>query len=895
MCDGGEYLAGTVYGVNPITGEKLNSEEYGGACNLGSVFLHNFVKHPFTKSEYLDKNTLSKAIRTGVRMLDNVIDINKFPSDIYKNYQDAFRTIGFGTTGLADMLAMLGKNYTTQEAINYVDDLYNFITKEVYRASISLAKEKGSFPFLNKEKFIQSNFIKKHCEIDDEWRDIAEEIAGYGIRNAKLISAAPTGCQDPNTIIQTNNGLLRLSELIDENGDEWQDFNNITVMQEDDKSYISDKGYVNGYTHTKKIRLKSGIVMTGTLPHKYRIIRDGEYVWCESQDLRVGDIVPKRIGYYTNHIEPRLKDIEQSVVTNSKLITQPEYMNPKLAFLIGAYYANGSTHHKGIRFNMNVTKIDDYNKIAEYIKEVFDITPTFFTSSSGSGMAVCANNQNLLKWMDANCVIKEKARKTSVPKAIRQSSVESIKAFLDGYFMCDGSHSNNNVYIDTASEQMSIDLAVIMQAIGINTSTRIDTKRTGAKSKNPMYRVYFGVFGSKDFPKDHYRYVSKEWRSNTENVQNILGEEWISDVIIDITDSEGMTLDISVPENNCYLSNGVISHNTLSLTFGNNCSSGIEPIFSLSYERKVKMGGQDESNAQIVEMTDYAYGLYKTMIANGKHVDFDEKDIFVTAMNMTVDEHINMLAKIAFHTDMSVSKTINVPTDYSFEDTKNIYMKCWELGIKGCTIFRPNEIRKGILYTEDSKKEEQKEKIVNIYDTIVPVSRKTIGTTHGKTYCKKTACGTLYITINCDDNDNIVETFVHTSKGGICQANVNAINRMISLNMRSGVKVDEIIDQLRGINCQACAKTISSGIKLDGISCPDIISRTIKEFKESLDGEPATQKPIKVEDTEVKLVEQPQNDNKMSYKAGICPECGAELEAQGGCFVCLECGYSKCE
>ena len=509
----GEYLAGTVYGVNPITGEKLNSEEYGGACNLGSVFLHNFVKHPFTKSAYLDKNALSKAIRTGVKMLDNVIDINKFPSNIYKNYQDAFRTIGFGTTGLADMLAMLGKNYTTQEAINYVDDLYNFITKEVYRASISLAKEKGSFPFLNKEKFIQSNFIKKHCEIDDEWRDIAEEIAEYGIRNAKLNSIAPTG--------------------------------------------------------------------------------------------------------------------------------------------------------------------------------------------------------------------------------------------------------------------------------------------------------------------------------------------------------------------------------TLSLTFGNNCSSGIEPIFSLSYERKVKMGGQDESDAQIVEMTDYAYGLYKTMIVRGERVDFDEKDIFVTAMNMTVDEHIDMLAKIAFHTDMSVSKTINVPTDYSFEDTKNIYMKCWKLGIKGCTIFRPNEIRKGILYTEDSKKEEQKEEIVNTYDTIVPVSRKTIGTTHGKTYCKKTACGTLYITINCDDNDNIVETFVHTSKGGICQANVNAINRMISLNMRSGVKVDEIIDQLRGINCQACAKTISSGIKLDGISCPDIISRTIKEFKESLDGEPVVQKPIKVENTEVKLVEQLQDDNKMSYKAGSCPECGAELEAQG--------------
>ena len=334
---------------------------------------------------------------------------------------------------------------------------------------------------------------------------------------------------------------------------------------------------------------------------------------------------------------------------------------------------------------------------------------------------------------------------------------------------------------------------------------------------------------------------------------------------------------------------------SLSLTFGNNCSSGIEPIFSLSYERKVRIGGQEDDNEHIVEMTDYAYGLYKRMKANGERIDFDEKDIFKTALNIDVNGHVDMLGVIAKNVDCSISKTINIPTDYSFEDTKDVYMKCWKLGIKGCTIFRPNEIRKGILYTEDSKKEEQKEEIVNTYDTIVPVSRKTIGTTHGKTYCKKTACGTLYITINCDDDNNIVETFVHTSKGGICQANVNAINRMISLNMRSGVKVDEIIDQLRGINCQACAKTISSGIKLDGISCPDIISRTIKEFKESLDGEPVVQKPIKVENTEVKLVEQTQDDNKISYKAGTCPECGAELEAQGGCYICLECGYSKCE
>ena len=342
---------------------------------------------------------------------------------------------------------------------------------------------------------------------------------------------------------------------------------------------------------------------------------------------------------------------------------------------------------------------------------------------------------------------------------------------------------------------------------------------------------------------------------------------------------------------------------SLSLTFGNNCSSGIEPIFSLSYERKVRIGGQEDDNEHIVEMTDYAYGLYKRMKANGERIDFDEKDIFKTALNIDVNGHVDMLGVIAKNVDCSISKTINIPTDYSFEDTKDVYMKCWKLGIKGCTIFRPNEIRKGILITEDSeKKDETSTTEEKVLDSIEPVSRKALGVTHGKTYCKKTACGTLYITVNCNDNDEVVETFVHTSKGGICQANINAINRMISLNLRAGVKVDEVIDQLRGITCQACAKVMTQGTKLDGISCPDIISRTIKEFKDSIEGEQIVKASTQEKkESEVEEPHEEKHEQKVSYDAGVCPECGAKLQAQGGCVICIGdethvgCGYTKCE
>lgn len=95
-----EYLAGTVFGENE------DPSSFGGACNLGSLMLHKFVVNPFTSRAYIDYDKLKATIHTAVRMLDNIIDVNAFPDPIYEKYQKRFRTIGLGTTGLADMLVM---------------------------------------------------------------------------------------------------------------------------------------------------------------------------------------------------------------------------------------------------------------------------------------------------------------------------------------------------------------------------------------------------------------------------------------------------------------------------------------------------------------------------------------------------------------------------------------------------------------------------------------------------------------------------------------------------------------------------------------------------------------------------------------------------------------------
>ena len=152
------------------------------------MFLHNFVKNPFTKQAHLDTEALRDTISIAVRMLDDIIDVNKFPDKIYENYQKGMRTIGIGITGLADMLAMLGMKYDSQEARDYVKSLMHMITNAEYYASVQLAKEKGCFPLCEPDNHMSGSYVLDVLE-----DSILDEMSEYGIRNAKIQAVAPCG------------------------------------------------------------------------------------------------------------------------------------------------------------------------------------------------------------------------------------------------------------------------------------------------------------------------------------------------------------------------------------------------------------------------------------------------------------------------------------------------------------------------------------------------------------------------------------------------------------------------------------------------------------------------------------------------------------------------------
>ena len=158
-----------------------------GACDLGSLNLTKFVRDPFTRDARLDLEALEAIVPTAVRMLDNVIDVSRYPLAAQAEKARSTRRTGLGMTGLADALIMLGLHYDSDAARSTAGEAMRRICHAAYRASIELAKEKGAFPAFERDAYLASPFVSSLPA------DIRDGIAGHGIRNSHLLSIAPAG------------------------------------------------------------------------------------------------------------------------------------------------------------------------------------------------------------------------------------------------------------------------------------------------------------------------------------------------------------------------------------------------------------------------------------------------------------------------------------------------------------------------------------------------------------------------------------------------------------------------------------------------------------------------------------------------------------------------------
>lgn len=409
-------------------------------------------------------------------------------------------------------------------------------------------------------------------------------------------------------------------------------------------------------------------------------------------------------------------------------------------------------------------------------------------------------------------------------------------------------------------------------------------------------KVGLGIMGFADMLiKIGVPYSSEEALKIAEKVMSFIQEKGVAESM-ELGEKKGDFPNIGKSVYKHHMRNGTITTiaPTGTISMIAETSSGIEPLFSIAYTKHV-LGGESlvYVNKNFEEVA-RGLGFYSSSlmekVADARSIkkfrdipDF-VRDIFETTFDISPMQHVRMQAAFQKYVDNAVSKTINLPNEAQIKDVEKVYREAYTLGLKGITVYRDGSRQEQVLNV--GKKGSKK------LGVLTPRARPQV--TKGRTYRLATEMGTLYVTIN-EDNEGLLEMFVQLGKSGSSvMAFTEAIGRLISLALRSGVNPREVIKQLRGI------KSSSPTRQEDGdmvFSVPDAIAKCLDRYLaggEQLELIPA-QKEKGLGGIPLFLNNEKSKDENAVREVDICPECGGALIYQEGCYVCRDCGYSKCE
>jgi ribonucleoside-diphosphate reductase alpha chain len=310
---------------------------------------------------------------------------------------------------------------------------------------------------------------------------------------------------------------------------------------------------------------------------------------------------------------------------------------------------------------------------------------------------------------------------------------------------------------------------------------------------------------------------------------------------------------------------------TLSIIAG--CSSGIEPAFALSFIRNVMDNDKLFEVNPVFEKRSKEVGFYneqlmaeiaqKGTIKGNAQIPINLRKTFVTAHDVKPEIHIKMQAAFQNHTDNAVSKTVNLPHDATQEDVKFIYDQAFKLKCKGVTIYRDGSKDNQVLCISGNGEKENG-------NGFLLAGKERPRILEGFTEKIKTGMGYLYVTVS-EFHHRPFEIFATIGKSGkSTQAKTEAIGRLISLALRSGVEVEEIINQIKGIRGEHAVFQEGGLI----YSIPDAIAKVL-EKRYMANGN---------------LVKRSRN----RLKSDLCPDCGQAIAFEEGCMTCHSCGYTKC-
>lgn len=310
---------------------------------------------------------------------------------------------------------------------------------------------------------------------------------------------------------------------------------------------------------------------------------------------------------------------------------------------------------------------------------------------------------------------------------------------------------------------------------------------------------------------------------------------------------------------------------TLSTMLG--ISGGVEPIYANYYTRKT-----ESLYGEPVYYKVYTPIVKQYMELNNITDDKDLPDYFVTAMDLDYHQRINMQSTWQRRIDASISSTVNVPHEFTVEDTEELYDYAWRSCVKGITIFRDGCARLGVLSTSNpaESSELKRGEVIHVSDNLIGKKRKLI-----------TGCGSLHCIALFDrESGELRETYLSKGSTGGCNNFMIGLSRMISIAARGGISIQDIVDQLNstGVCPSYAVRRATQKDTSKGSCCPVAVGNALLDMYNEMQAELKSGS----------ISEEMSVDDEELIHDNLCPECGEELVFEEGCNICKNCGWSKC-
>ena len=343
---------------------------------------------------------------------------------------------------------------------------------------------------------------------------------------------------------------------------------------------------------------------------------------------------------------------------------------------------------------------------------------------------------------------------------------------------------------------------------------------------------------------------------------------------------------------------------TISIISG--ASSGIEPLFALSYVRNVMdntrlVEGNPYFEAVARQEGFYSQELMEQLAQKGSLDLIDEeldvpewvKDVFRTSHDITPEWHVRMQAAFQTYTDNSVSKTINFPNSATVSDVAEAYRLAYETGCKGITVYRDGSKSGQVLSTGETGSQAGADGLAGETGPVVRAPQERPRRVQGVTERVHTGHGNMYVTITFQEEGQPFEVFSTLGKAGGCDsAQLEAISRLASLALRSGVSAHAVVEQLKGITC--CPFWDEGTLVRSG---PDAVALALQRY---IEGDVEEREPTESKSVQLQFVPEPMYHNGngnggAAPTARKCPDCNTPVIYQEGCLMCISCGWNKCE